>query len=168
MWAAAKRVRSYDSLVPRRRCLRTVRTSAAWTALSKATLGWTVHQSSRIDREPPFVFTGQPAHTTMADQILDQIRDVVEGQIDFEGQKLVELIVNVALTVVGAVAFLVGYFLQDIKLAVWIGLGGTALTFVAVVPPWPFYNQHPVKWLPIGGGAQAQPINLVIGEKTSG
>lgn len=56
----------------------------------------------------------------MADQILDQIRDVVEGQIvsiarsppsgfikaanrpqDFEGQKLAELIVNVGLSLVG-------------------------------------------------------------------
>lgn len=55
----------------------------------------------------------------MAEQILDQVRDVFEGQIvgslplrehlnaatnmaqDFEGQKLVELLVNVALSLVG-------------------------------------------------------------------
>jgi hypothetical protein len=56
----------------------------------------------------------------MAEQILDQVRDVFEGQIvspfcasivpeltaankaqDFEGQRLVELLVNVALTLVG-------------------------------------------------------------------
>lgn len=50
-----------------------------------------------------------------------------------------------------AIAFIVGYFLQDIKLALFIGLGGTGLTFLAVVPPWPFFNRHPVKWLPVGG-----------------
>lgn len=66
------------------------------------------------------------------------------------------------------IAFLAGYILQDIKLAVWLGLGGTALTFVAVVPPWPFFNQHPVKWLPVGGGAPVQPVNLVLGEKVTG
>jgi len=100
---------------------------------------------------------------------LDQIRDVAEGQIDFEGQKLAEMITNVALSIVGAVAFLVGYFTQDIKLALYVGLGGTLLTFLFVVPPWPYFNQHPVKWLPVGGGAQAiAPTNLIIDEKALG
>ena len=36
---------------------------------------------------------------------------------------------------------------QNIKLSVWIGLAGTALTFVAVIPPWPFYNKNPESWL---------------------
>lgn len=104
---------------------------------------------------------------TMAEQILDQIRDVAEGQIDFEGQKLVETLSTVLLSIVGIISFLVGYFLQDIKLAVYIGLGGTALTFLAIIPPWPFYNQSPVRWLPIGGGAAAfsVPQDLVIDEK---
>ncbi|KAK1835232.1 putative microsomal signal peptidase 12kda subunit [Podospora conica] len=104
----------------------------------------------------------------MAEQLLEQVRDVVDGQIDFEGQKLVEQINNVALTAVGVIAFLVGYLLQDIKLALWIALGGTALIFVVAVPPWPIYNRNPVKWLPIGGGARAQPITLVVDEKTVG
>jgi len=104
----------------------------------------------------------------MADQLLDQVRDWVEGQIDFEGQKLVEAVVNIALSVVGAAAFLGGYFLQDIKLAVWIALGGTALTFIVAVPAWPWYNQHPLKWLPVGGGVSqiSVPQNLVIDEKS--
>lgn len=64
------------------------------------------------------------------------------------------------------VAFAVGYFLQDIKLAVFIALGGTALTFLIVIPPWPFYNKNPVKWLPVGGGpVVAVPQTLVIDEK---
>lgn len=36
----------------------------------------------------------------------------------------------------------------------YVGLGGTALTFLLVVPPWPFYNKNPVKWLPAGSGWQ--------------
>ncbi|KAK3944691.1 putative signal peptidase complex subunit 1 [Diplogelasinospora grovesii] len=99
----------------------------------------------------------------MAEHILDQIRDVAEGQIDFEGQRLAELTVNLALSIVGAIAFFVGYFLQDIKLTVFVALGGTALTFLVVVPPWPFFNRNPVKWLPVGGGIP--PQNLIMGDK---
>ncbi|KAH8879403.1 hypothetical protein GQ53DRAFT_756030 [Thozetella sp. PMI_491] len=62
-------------------------------------------------------------------------------------------------------AFLVGYFTQDIKLAVYIGLGGTALVFLVVVPAWPFFNQHPLKWLPVGGAQAVAPANLIIDEK---
>ncbi|KAK6075381.1 microsomal signal peptidase 12kDa subunit [Seiridium cupressi] len=103
----------------------------------------------------------------MAEQLLDQVRDVVDGQIDFEGQKLAELLATVLLASVGVVSFLVGFFLQNITLALKVGLAGTALTFLVVVPPWPFFNKHPVKWLPIGGGASAPQThqNIVIDKK---
>ncbi|KAI1826159.1 microsomal signal peptidase 12 kDa subunit-domain-containing protein [Xylaria intraflava] len=102
----------------------------------------------------------------MADQLLEQVRDVVDGQIDFEGQKLAEILTTVLLTIVGAISFLVGFFLQDIALALKIGLGGTALIFLVIVPPWPFFNQHPVKWLPVGGSPiQDSHQNIVIDEK---
>ncbi|KAF2263821.1 microsomal signal peptidase 12 kDa subunit [Lojkania enalia] len=84
----------------------------------------------------------------MADQLLEQVRDAVEGQIDFEGQRLAELVTTVLLGAAGIVAFLVGYMAQDIKFTLYIGLGGTALTFLAVVPPWPFYKKNPEPWLP--------------------
>lgn len=64
------------------------------------------------------------------------------------------------------ISFIVGYFLQDIKLAVFIALGGTALTFLVVVPAWPFFNKNPVGWLPVRGApAVSVPQNLVIDEK---
>lgn len=56
---------------------------------------------------------------------------------------------------------MVGYMTQNIHNTLWIGLGGTALTFVVCVPPWPFYNRNPVRWLPgkkvskSGGGSAA-------------
>ena len=37
----------------------------------------------------------------MADQLLEKVRDVVEGQIDFEGQKLAEFLSTALLAVVG-------------------------------------------------------------------
>ncbi|KAI1375743.1 SPC12-domain-containing protein [Hypoxylon crocopeplum] len=103
----------------------------------------------------------------MADQLLEQARDVVDGQIDFEGQKLAESLATALLGVVGGIAFLVGFFLQDIALALKIGLGGTALAFLLIVPPWPFFNRHPVKWLPVGGepATTSAQQNIVIDEK---
>ncbi|KAI0389239.1 SPC12-domain-containing protein [Xylariaceae sp. FL0594] len=105
----------------------------------------------------------------MAEQILDQVRDIVDGQIDFEGQKLAETLATVLLSVIGAISFLVGYFLQDIALALKIGLAGTALTFLVVVPPWPFFKQHPLVWLPVGGSSVSSvpinPQNIVVDEK---
>ncbi|KAF2181859.1 microsomal signal peptidase 12 kDa subunit [Zopfia rhizophila CBS 207.26] len=83
----------------------------------------------------------------MADQLLDKVRDAVEGQIDFEGQRLAELITTVLLGASGIIAFLVGFMAQDIYLTLYISLGGTALTFLAVVPPWPVYKKNPIPWL---------------------
>ncbi|KAF1851088.1 microsomal signal peptidase 12 kDa subunit [Cucurbitaria berberidis CBS 394.84] len=84
----------------------------------------------------------------MADQLLEQVRDAVEGQIDFEGQRLAELLTTVLLGAAGIIAFLVGFMTQDIRLSLYVGLAGTALTFLVVVPPWPFYNKNPEGWLP--------------------
>ncbi|CCD51250.1 hypothetical protein BofuT4_uP015560.1 [Botrytis cinerea T4] len=83
----------------------------------------------------------------MADQILDQVRDLAEGQI--------------------AIAFFVGFFKQDIKLALAFGLLGTIFTFAIVVPPWPFYKKHPVRWLPLGG-RDASTQEIVVDGKTVG
>ncbi|KIM95017.1 hypothetical protein OIDMADRAFT_91390, partial [Oidiodendron maius Zn] len=93
----------------------------------------------------------------MADQLLEKVRDVAEGQIDFEGQKLAELLSTVLLAVVGVVAFGIGYVLQDIKLALFVELGGSALVFLVITPAWPFFNRSPVRWLPFGGSTIPPP-----------
>ncbi|PSN71584.1 microsomal signal peptidase 12 kDa subunit [Corynespora cassiicola Philippines] len=100
----------------------------------------------------------------MADQLLDQVRDAVEGQIDFEGQRLAELLTTVLLGAAGIVAFLVGFVNQDIRLALYVGLAGTALTFLVTIPPWPFYNKNPEPWLPPLSAASGVTID-VDGEK---
>lgn len=63
------------------------------------------------------------------------------------------------------VAFLVGFIAQDIKLTLYVGLAGTALTFAAVVPPWPFYNKNPEPWLPPHAAASAIQGIQVDGQK---
>lgn len=134
----------------------------------------------------------------MADQLLEQVRDAVEGQIvcaitlstrrrlisieDFEGQRLAEMLTTVLLGGFGVrnylsrtedtwangvtqiMAFLAGYITQDITLAVYIGLAGTVLTFVVIVPPWPFFNKNPEGWLPAQNGTSGITID-VDGEK---
>jgi len=100
----------------------------------------------------------------MADQLLDKVREVAEGQIDFEGQRLAEFLATAMLATAGAIAFLVGFILQDIKLALYIGLGGTALTFALVVPPWPMFNKNPVQWLPVAGSEIASQGIMVDGK----
>jgi len=103
----------------------------------------------------------------MAEELLDQIRDLVDGQIDFKGQQFAELLTTVVLSAVGFTAFIIGFLLQDIALALKVGLGGTALAFLIIVPPWPFFNKNPVTWLPVGGGAAVATSqqNIVIDEK---
>lgn len=49
---------------------------------------------------------------------------------------------------------------QDIRLSLYIGLAGTLLTFVAVVPPWPFFNKNPEGWLPSRKATSGISINV--------
>lgn len=89
---------------------------------------------------------------------------------DFAGQRLAEQISTVLLSVSGILAFLVGFITQNVYQTLYIGLGGTALTFLVVVPPWPFYNQQPQPWLPprTGREALAQGISIEVdGKKVS-
>jgi len=58
------------------------------------------------------------------------------------------------------VAFFAGYTTQDIYKTLWIGLAGSALTFLAVVPPWPFFNKHPETWLPPSTNVAALNIEV--------
>ncbi|EED18456.1 microsomal signal peptidase Spc12, putative [Talaromyces stipitatus ATCC 10500] len=94
------------------------------------------------------------------DNILAPIQNALEGQIDFHGQQLAETLSTILLVISGIVAFIVGYIQQDIYLTLWIGLAGTAITGFVVIPPWPFYNRHPEKWLDSTGSNTNSAINV--------
>ncbi|TGZ85069.1 microsomal signal peptidase 12 kDa subunit [Ascodesmis nigricans] len=81
---------------------------------------------------------------------MDALQNLIDGFIDFEGQKRAEQLCNVLLVLTGVIAYVVGFVLQDLTYTVYIGLGGTALTMLAVVPPWPAFKKNPVTWLPAG------------------
>jgi signal peptidase complex subunit 1 len=101
------------------------------------------------------------------DALLDRARDIYEGEIvsptqpatpqinslivptqDFSGQSLADFLTTFLLVATSILAVIVGFTSQDIYKTLYIGLGGTALTFLLVVPQWPFYNRKPENWLP--------------------
>ncbi|EAL92014.2 signal peptidase complex subunit 1 [Aspergillus fumigatus Af293] len=101
------------------------------------------------------------------DDILAPIQDAFEGQIDFYGQRIAELLSTALLIISGVAAFLIGYIYEDIHLTLWTGLAGTLVTALAVIPPWPMYNKHPEKWLvPMTGSADGPGI-MVDGVKVA-
>jgi len=83
----------------------------------------------------------------MATAIIDALKERLEGRIDFQGQKLVDDIVRIALIASSVISFVLGFVLQS--LSVTFGAFGlsTLVLCLVVLPPWPIYNQHPVKWL---------------------
>ncbi|KAL2866312.1 signal peptidase complex subunit 1 [Aspergillus lucknowensis] len=123
------------------------------------------------------------------DDILAPIQDVFEGQIDFHGQRITEILSTALLIVSGVsaqvlilsypmytpltinaakvIAFLTGYIFQDMHITLWVGLVGTLITGLVVIPPWPFYNKHPENWLvPLPGGTSAAGV-VVDGVKVA-
>ncbi|EEP79300.1 predicted protein [Uncinocarpus reesii 1704] len=97
------------------------------------------------------------------DEILGPLQDIFEGQIDFHGQWLAEILTNVLLVVFGAIGFIAGYIYQDVFVTVLIGAVGVLVTIFVVVPPWPIYNKHPEPWLVPGlGGVRGGGI--VVGD----
>jgi len=71
----------------------------------------------------------------------------MEGKIDFAGQKSVESIVKTVLVASSVVSFILGFALQDMRVTFGtLTLSSVALTLL-VLPPWPTFNRHPVKWL---------------------
>ncbi|KAK6541720.1 hypothetical protein TWF694_007513 [Orbilia ellipsospora] len=87
--------------------------------------------------------------------IQDQFQTLVDGFIDFKGQKLAEQITTYTLSVSAVLAFILGFATQNILYTLYIGLAGTGVTFLAVVPAWPFYNQAPVRFLSTGTGGNS-------------
>jgi len=73
----------------------------------------------------------------------------MEGRIDFAGQKSVESIVKIVLAVSTVVSFILGFAFQDLRVTFGILTLSTVTLTLVVLPPWPMFNRHPVKWLPV-------------------
>lgn len=82
---------------------------------------------------------------------MDEIKALVQrytaGLIDFEGQERAEKYHTKVCYYGGAVSFLLGYILQRFDFMVY-GFGLVAALVVILSLPFPFYNRHPLEWLP--------------------
>ncbi|KAF7986946.1 hypothetical protein HWV62_12761 [Athelia sp. TMB] len=76
------------------------------------------------------------------------LKDTFEGKIDFVGQKTVDDISRIALIAITIVSFIAGFATQSLSVTFGLFGGASAVLALVVLPPWPMFNQHPVKWLP--------------------
>ncbi|KAF9496875.1 microsomal signal peptidase 12 kDa subunit [Pleurotus eryngii] len=89
----------------------------------------------------------------------DYLNGLLEGKIDFEGQKLVEKLMYYVLTASTIASFITGFALQSLSLTFGtMGLSVVVLA-VAIIPPWPAYRSHPVKWLPANAQSTAGEVH---------
>lgn len=48
-----------------------------------------------------------------------------------------------------AIGYIIGYLSGSILHAFYAFAAGSVLVLLIVVPPWPMYNKHAVRWLPV-------------------
>jgi signal peptidase complex subunit 1 len=68
--------------------------------------------------------------------------------MDFQGQKQAEQLIYQLLVAFAAAGFLAGYATGSFDVMVYVNAAGLALTMLAVVPDWPWFNRNPLSWLP--------------------
>ncbi|XXG79793.1 hypothetical protein AAC387_Pa09g0787 [Persea americana] len=88
--------------------------------------------------------------------------------MDWQGQKLAELLMQIILGVFAVVAFVVGYSMGSFQTMLLIYAGGVVLTTLLIVPNWPFLNRHPLNWLdPVEAERHPKPQPLASKKKSS-
>ncbi|KAG1865661.1 microsomal signal peptidase 12 kDa subunit [Suillus tomentosus] len=76
------------------------------------------------------------------------IQELVEGRIDFKGQKTADDIARVVLITSTFLSFVIVFAFSSLMITMssTFVLCTVALSLV-VLPPWPMFNRHPVTWL---------------------
>ena len=67
---------------------------------------------------------------------------------DYRGQSVAERSYQIIIVLFGAIGWAYGYHVQDYIVTVFTLIAGCALACLLVLPAWPIYRRHPVKWLP--------------------
>ncbi|KAK7682027.1 hypothetical protein QCA50_014991 [Cerrena zonata] len=93
--------------------------------------------------------TFAPQHHLPLLSMNDYVQSLLEGKIDFEGQKQVDNIARFALIAATVISFIIGFALQSLRVTFGTFGGAVIILSLIIIPPWPAYNRHPVKWLPI-------------------
>ncbi|KAF5741158.1 Microsomal signal peptidase 12 kDa subunit (SPC12) [Tripterygium wilfordii] len=68
-------------------------------------------------------------------------------EMDWQGQKLSEQLMQIILLTFAVVAFVTGFVTGSFQMMILIYAGGVVLTTLITVPNWPFFNRHPLNWL---------------------
>jgi signal peptidase complex subunit 1 len=77
---------------------------------------------------------------------MDQLRQIVEATIDFEGQKFAEQLQKQILIIGSVLSFFAGLLTQRIELTVY-GVASTVVVALLLVTfPLPVYNKNPLNW----------------------
>ncbi|KIS70666.1 uncharacterized protein UMAG_12166 [Mycosarcoma maydis] len=79
---------------------------------------------------------------------MEAVRKLIDGHIDFQGQRLADRIMQEGLVLGATVAFLLGYLTQNMQLCMLTFAASTLVVALVTVPAWPMYKKHHVKWLP--------------------
>ncbi|CAO1626769.1 unnamed protein product [Jaminaea pallidilutea] len=86
---------------------------------------------------------------TQADsRVMDNFKAVLEGKIDYQGQRLADRI-NQELIVMGSfICLTLGFFFSSLSIMMYSLAALVLVDALIVVPAWPFYNKYQTKWLP--------------------
>ncbi|KAF8324703.1 microsomal signal peptidase subunit [Cantharellus anzutake] len=77
-----------------------------------------------------------------------RIQSLLQGKIDFEGQKLAERMLHVSLISSTVMSFLAGFAMQSLQVT-FSTLGvATLLIALVTIPQWSMYRRHQLTWLP--------------------
>ena len=68
-------------------------------------------------------------------------------EADFHGQLLADKILKRGLWTALAIAVVIGYIYKDMETAVVVYSFGLIGVFICLVPPMPYFRQHPITWL---------------------
>ncbi|QSL65352.1 hypothetical protein MERGE_002662 [Pneumocystis wakefieldiae] len=68
------------------------------------------------------------------------------GYIDYEGQSVSEVLANIIVVFFSIAAYVIGFLRQNLIITLFIFVLGIVTSLLVIVPPWPIYNTHPIKW----------------------
>lgn len=87
-------------------------------------------------------------------------------EMDFEGQKLAEILQYVILGGFGIVGFIWGYLCESFQQTFYVVAVGALVASMLVFPPWPIYRKNPLPFQPIQKASKAAPEPAAASSKS--
>ena len=75
--------------------------------------------------------------------------------MDLIGQRNAERLYMAIILAVAVPAYLLGWYWGSMRLMLVVYGSGAAAAVALTVPDWPFWNRHPLKWLPTGSAKRS-------------